>query len=79
MLLHYIILSEKEDEQVRQRVVNGGNGACGETQAKREKMEAGIKGGKDVIGVQLIVLTRLFAYFVIVSLEAVERGVCALS
>lgn len=42
-------------------------------------MEAGIKGGKDVIGVQLIVLTRLFAYFVTASLEAVERGVCALS
>lgn len=56
--------------------MNGGNRACGETQAKREKMEAGIKGGKDVIGVQLIVLTRLFAYFVIASLEGVERSVC---
>lgn len=43
-------------------------------------MEGGIKDGKDVIGVQLILLTTQYeavALFVIASSEAKEGGVCS--
>lgn len=43
-------------------------------------MEGGIKDGKDVIGVQLILLTTQYeavALFVIASSKAKEEGVCS--
>lgn len=56
MLLHLLILSEKEDEQLKQQAMNG-SVSLFEEYKQKQNMEGRIMGGKDVIGVQLILLT----------------------
>lgn len=63
----FIIVTGKEDDQDKQWVVNSTIGVFEEhSESRNKRMEGGIKGGKDVIRLQFILLTTQFEVFCLV-------------